>query len=93
LIKTASVWDVLSLLLFGPSFTLLPTSADHALESEGAHFQLTVTIRGERVVMTTGGTDKHSKDKQGANLEAINVCYRPRSEPPPIIDRRGVEEV
>lgn len=79
LLRTSTVSDVLWLLLFGPAYILLPTSADHALESEGAQFQLTANVRGETIVMTTGSTDKHSRDKQGASLEAINVCYRPRS--------------
>lgn len=91
LIRTASVWDVLSLLLFGPAFTLLPTSAEHTLESEGAHFQLIATVRGEHITMTTGGTNKHGKDKQGANLEAINVCLLPPQ--PPVIDSSRAEEV
>jgi hypothetical protein len=53
------------------------------------------------VVLTTGGTDQHSKDEKGINMEAINVCYRPiavssdsavgRTSPSKIQKRHGSE--
>jgi hypothetical protein len=77
LVKITSVVDMLLFLLFGPAYALLPTRADQSRVSTGTQFALTTSIRRAIVMLTTAGTDRHSKDEQGVNLEAINVCYRP----------------
>jgi hypothetical protein len=77
LIKITGFVDMLLFLLFGPAYSLLPTKADQIRASTGTQFSLTTSIRHAIVVLTTGGTDQHSKDEKGINMEAINVCYRP----------------
>lgn len=70
---------VLGWLLFGPGFALLPSEADERRQSPDTQFALHAQVRGERVDLTTGTTDRHLKDENGINAEAINVCFRPKS--------------
>jgi hypothetical protein len=91
LVTIKNISDLVHLLLFGPAHTLLPTKADQARVSPGTQFELTTTVRRETVLLTTGGTDRHNKDERGVNLEAINVCYRPRQRVQ-VAARRGKRE-
>lgn len=76
LIQIESIGDAMALAFFGPMFFLLPSSADVFRESEGVKFQVATSVRGQRVMLTTDETDRHSKDV-GDFLEPINVCYVP----------------
>ncbi|KAI9857218.1 MAG: hypothetical protein M1813_008580 [Trichoglossum hirsutum] len=73
---------ILHLLLFGPAYILLPTEEDQARRSSDTQFQFDVNVRGESVILTTRPTEKHSKDEKGANVEILNVCYRPEQGAP-----------
>lgn len=77
----AKMCSPLALLLFGPAYVLLPSKADHSRQSDGASFELNVLVRGKPVIFTTETTNKHSKDADERNVEAINVCYVPIPEP------------
>ena len=77
LVEIASLVDMMLFLLFGPAYSLLPSEADQSRVSTGAQFTLATSVRSATLVLTTGGTDNHSKDEQGVNIEAINACYRP----------------
>ena len=81
LVKITSFVDVPLFLLFGPGYSLLPTRADQTRVSTGTQFGVMISIRDARVVLTTGGTNKHSKDEKGMNIEAINVCFQPPAMP------------
>jgi hypothetical protein len=76
ILAVKAIWGVFCLLLFGPAYALLPTAADASRQSANTQFELHVTVRGHPVVLTTEGTDRHSKDAEGVNYETINVCYR-----------------
>jgi hypothetical protein len=78
LARFSNLW---SLLIFGPAYALLPSEADHGRQSEGASFELHVRVRGEPVILTTESTNRHSKQADGANIEAINVFCTPKSAP------------
>jgi hypothetical protein len=80
LAKVSGFWGFL---LFGPAYALLPTKDDHARLSAGVNFELNVKVRNKAVIFTTEGTSAHSKDGEGENVEAINVCYIPPPPPPP----------
>ncbi|KAF8247300.1 hypothetical protein K440DRAFT_654873 [Wilcoxina mikolae CBS 423.85] len=79
LLHASSYREILSLVVFGPAFALLPSEEDHASQSADAKFSLHVPVRDKLVVMTTENTSKHSRNAEGISLEAINVCYRPSS--------------
>jgi hypothetical protein len=80
LAKSSTLW---SFLVFGPAYTLLPSEADHARQSEGASFELNVRVRDDLVVLTTESTNRHSKRVDGANVEAINVFCTPKKHTSP----------
>lgn len=77
LARSTRAWNVL---LFGPAFTLLPSAEDHSRQSAGAEFDMGLDVRGRQVLFTTEITDGHRVDADGANVEAINVCFNPEVE-------------
>jgi hypothetical protein len=81
LVRFQKARNALWVLLFGPGYALLPTIFDEARVSSGSHFEITTTVRGEAVLLTTQGTDKHSKDEKDGNSEPINVCYFKKRKP------------
>ncbi|KAF8575657.1 hypothetical protein K439DRAFT_1623432 [Ramaria rubella] len=72
-----NLWDTLCFILFGPAYALLPSEEDSTMQSAGLQWQLTVNVRGETVVLTTGSTSRHNKGSQDVSNEAIKVCFRP----------------
>ncbi|KIW14277.1 hypothetical protein PV08_07059 [Exophiala spinifera] len=68
-----SVW---SLIVFGPAYALLPSISDHERQSAGAQFELTIRVRGKKVVFSTESTNRHNRKPDGSNVGAINVCYQ-----------------
>lgn len=74
LARSSKAWNVL---LFGPAHALLPSAEDHSRQSAGAEFDMALDIRDKKVLFTTEMTDGHQVDADGANVEAINVCFAP----------------
>jgi hypothetical protein len=70
---------LLYLVLFEPVFALLPTVAEEARQIADTQFELHRNVRGERVDFTTGLTDRHSRNGDSINQEAVNVCWRAKS--------------
>lgn len=53
--------------------------AEEARQSADTQFELHMDVRGEQVDFTTGLTDRHGRNGDGINQEAINVCWRAKS--------------
>lgn len=65
---------ILTILLFGPAYSLIPSHTEARENSNEISFDLELNVREHSVIFTTGSTDRH--DRQGEdNIEAINVCY------------------
>jgi hypothetical protein len=62
-------------LLFGPAYVMIPGKADYERKSDQADYELTVDVRGRKVLLTTRRTDSHLVLEDNMNAEALNICY------------------
>ncbi|KAF8534128.1 hypothetical protein BDD12DRAFT_809615 [Trichophaea hybrida] len=76
LLHPSSYREILSLVVLGPAFALLPSEEDHANQLADAKFSLHVPVRDKLIDMTTKNTSKHSRNAEGISLETINIYYR-----------------
>jgi len=67
--------NIFGILFLGPAFALLPNKRDHERTSADVEFDLAVSVRENKVLLTTKTTEGHSRGNDGLNIEAINVCY------------------
>ncbi|KAL7622850.1 hypothetical protein AAE478_006529 [Parahypoxylon ruwenzoriense] len=66
---------LLGMALFGPGYAMLPQVGDHERKSAEVDFDFVARLRTGTVVLTTRATDRHAKNRDGSNVESINVCH------------------
>jgi hypothetical protein len=74
-----SVTRILSFLLFGPAYALLPRLKDHYRRSVEVECDFVSQLSSGTVLLTTRTTDQHAKRDNGTNLDPINICFVPET--------------
>lgn len=75
-----SVGSILSFLLFGPAYALLPRLKDHRRRSVEADYDFVSQVSNGTVLLTTRTTDQHAKRDNGTNFDPINTCFVPETD-------------